>query len=230
MRLAAVIIALVVFVSWWSQCSSNSKSDSKAISSNNSANQKPSPDVGEKREKELRSQYEAMKNDIRRASRKLGIENLSDSSSGTTDEIRVWLGFGLIYPRCFILTNVQGARQARYLAPKVVGGRTKSDKKGDVVFAKNVVGTPKSGWDKLDGFLREQGIDSSIKLAAESQHTIDPDEQVIAIEVRSGSTYSMVFFHSGNEGMDAQKALNVCRRLESEFNVKMDCWDAVSIQ
>src|ERR1700738_2075851 len=194
MKLTALIIAIVVFVFCWSQCSSNSKSDSKAISSNNSANQKPSPDVSEKGEKELRSQYEAMENEIRGASRRLGIENLSDSS-GSVDEIRVWLGFGLIYPRCFILTNVQGVRQARYLAPKVIGGRAESDTKGDVVFVKNVVGSPKSGWDKLDGFLREQGIDSPIKLAAESQHTIDPDEQVIAIEVRSGTTYSMVFFH-----------------------------------
>ncbi len=159
-----------------------------------------------------------LQKEIRKASADLRIDNLIDRPSGTEHEIRIWVGFGLSYPRCFILRQTNGTLEASHVTVTTVSGPT-----GNATTVRTILGTPKSGWDRFERFLRSQGIGSSIHLAPEHDYIPNPDGQIIALESKSGAGYSMVFFHLDNKSAEAQKAVSVCRRVEEEFGITMHC-------
>jgi hypothetical protein len=222
MKLIAATVVLLGLLSCWTQCSFRSTNNSSALSENNGVGQKRPSEVVMNGDKELQTQYLAMGKELRRAARNLGLENLSDSAE-TRDEIRIWVGFGIILPTCLVLTRIRNVNDATFIAPKVRADKVEMDSKGNVIYAKTMLGPPKSGWEKLDGFLDEQGIDSPIRLSPKRHYTIDPDETFVVIEARSGTAYDMVFFPTVDEGTEAKKALGACRRLESEFGINMGC-------
>jgi hypothetical protein len=83
---------------------------------------------------------------------------------------------------------------------------------------------PKSGWPEFKDFLKAQGVDSPVRLSQESSDYLrSPDVQVIAIESRLEGNYTLIFFHLDNPSDNAKRALTVCRRIESEFDVHMYC-------
>ena len=69
----------------------------------------------------------------------------------------------------------------------------------------------------------DQGIDSPLKLSLDNEHVVDPDEESIVVEVKSGTLYSMVFFSLSPGNADGRKVVAVCRMVEREFNVIMGC-------
>jgi hypothetical protein len=228
MKNLAATVVLFGFLSLTSHCSLRSTDNSSALNQNKGVAQKHTIDETNGDE-ELRKQYVAMEKEVGRAARDLGLETLSESSN-PRDEIRVWIGFGIIVPKCLVMTRIQDASEARFLAPKVRAGNAELDSKGDVVYAKNILAPPKSGWQKLYSFLNEQGISSPMRLVPDPHHIVDPDETYIVIEAHSGTAYSMVFFPKVAEETDAKKALAVCRTLESEFAINMGCGDSASSQ
>ncbi len=228
MKLPSLTGMLIVIACFSSQCSQTSERVGGRRTSNSVSNIQSSSVV--KDDDELNRRYQVMETEIKRASEKLAVENLKDSIDDR-DEIRVWVGFGLTYPRCFILRFVQEKRQATYLTLRTVRRSAAVGEKVEGVVTKTPLGTPKSGWGEFEKFLKSQGIDSPIRLSQESsQYTPSPDGQRIAIEVKFGAAYSMVFFHLDNKGEDAQKALNVCRRIEQEFTIEMYCGVPASTQ
>jgi hypothetical protein len=80
---------------------------------------------------------------------------------------------------------------------------------------------PSSGQDEFERFLKDQGIDSPIKLSLDDRETPGPDEETIVIEVKSGPIYSMVFFPSNTETEDGKKAWAVWEKIKREFNIGM---------
>lgn len=79
-------------------------------------------------------------------------------------------------------------------------------------------------WPEFEKFLKAQGIDSPMRLSPESsQYERNPDVQVIAIEVKKGEDYGMVFHHLDNHSDSAQRPLTVCRRIEEDFDINMYC-------
>jgi hypothetical protein len=227
MKFPSLTGTLIVIACFSSQCSQTSERvDGESAS--NSASKIQSPSVV-KNDDELKRRYQVMGTEIKRASEKLAVENLRDSIHDK-DEIRVWVGFGLTYPRCFTLRFVQEERQATYLTIRTVR-RGAALEKVEGVVTKTPLDIPKSGWDEFEKFLKSQGIDSPIRLSRESSQFIpSPDVQIIAIEVKYGAAYSMVFFNLDNKAEDAQKALSVCRRIEQEFTIEMYCGDPASTQ
>lgn len=169
---------------------------------------------------ELRRRHRAMENEIESASRKLGVENLKEVSA--TNEIRVWVGFGVTYPRLFI-SQLSGERRASYLTLTTPQNGIANDRVQETTM-KVPLGSPKSGWDEFEQFLKGQGIISPSRLTQESSKYLrSPDVQVIAIEDKSGDDYGMVFFHLDNKSDSAQRALAVCRRIEQDFEIDMYC-------
>lgn len=228
MKVPSLTCMLIISVCFSSQCSQPSETvDGKSANKPASTIQPPSV-VSD--DDEANRRYEVMRREIKLASEKLAVENLKDSIHDK-DEIRVWVGFGLTYPRCFILRFVEEERQATYLTIRPIRRRASGGEKVEGVVTKVALGIPKSGWDEFEKFLKSRGIDSPIRLSRESsQYTPSPDGQSIAIEVKFGAAYSMVFFHLDNKSEDAQKALNVCRRIEQEFSIEMYCGDPASTQ
>src|SRR2546425_1235674 len=64
--------------------------------------------------------YDEMLRQVAGLSKQAGIANLKDTKlSDAQAEIRIWKGFGLAYPRCFILAISNGIPTASFRAPKV---------------------------------------------------------------------------------------------------------------
>src|SRR2546427_8164698 len=103
MRATTILTTIVALASLSNQCSQHSK---VVDPRSNSATQSVSPsssivnDV--KGPKALQAQVEAIQGAIKRESLELKINNLKDAASNAETEIRIWVGFGMLYPRCFI--------------------------------------------------------------------------------------------------------------------------------
>jgi hypothetical protein len=179
---------------------------------------------GRKGSEDLQSRYKAMQDALRRESARLRIGNLQDTPTAAAEtETRIWVGFGLVLPRCIILRNERGKTKAFYFGTRIVRNRAVKDANGGVLSAKRVLRSPRSGWQEFDKFLKEQGIDSPLGLSVDDRFGPGPDGEIIVVEAKTLTDYSMVFFPVHAESQDGQKALQVCRRIEREFNVTMGC-------
>ncbi|MGH9930826.1 MAG: hypothetical protein ACREA9_16570 [Pyrinomonadaceae bacterium] len=218
MKPSLLACATLLIIGFSLQCSHTAE-EAGGLNGNNSAG-KPTGNSSTEDDAELKRRYDAMEIEIESASRKLNVENLKAVRG--IDEIRVWLGFGVTHPRLFIL-QLSGKRQAAFVTSTTHHAGSASDNMHDTV-TKASLSPPKSGWDEFEKFLKEQGVDSPIRLSQESTDYVrSPDVQVIAIEARLGDYYGMVFFHLDNKNDNAQTALTVCRRIEHDFDVKMYC-------
>lgn len=166
---------------------------------------------------------ESARNGIKKASLKLKLKNLSETTLGRETEMRFWVGFGLASTRCLILKTREGNDQALYIGPRVAGDKPVFDDKGEAIIDTITLGAPKSGWEEFEIFLKNQGIDSPLKLSLDKKHEPSTDGESIVVEVKSDDAYSMVFFSVHTESQDGQKALKVCRRIAEEFDVQIGC-------
>lgn len=229
MKVFLLAFSTFVFAGFGCQCSQSSKIVKSEIeNANHASNVSTAPQMQShpedlKRREDLQRQYEAMQNAIKRESLELGMENLREhvTDSETETETRIWVGFGLAYPRCFILKNLNGKQKAFYVIPKKIVSKAAMDI--EVSMTKTVLDAPQSGWYEFERFLKSQGIDSPIRLSLDDKHLPDPDEESIVVEVKSGTSYSMVFFSLYTENEDGRKLLEVCRNIEREFNIKLGC-------
>jgi hypothetical protein len=170
---------------------------------------------------DVNKQNEIVQTSLKEESIKLNLQPLTENQS--QDEIRFWVGFGLITPRCFTLKRVKGAEESMYYA-------TTSKRLPDAVPLRyqveniaTALASPKSGWTNLNGFLKTNGIDYPVGLKSDFNYLADPDGEMIVIEIKSAGAYSMVFFPTNTESPDGLKARSVCKKIEDEFNIKMGC-------
>ena len=184
----------------------------------NPARQTPSETHSSSSSTFSRDEDYSLQKELRKAAAELHIDNLIDSSSVAEDEIRIWVGFGLSYPRCFILRQTNGKSKAFHVTVTTVSGTT-----GAATPVTSILGAPKSGWEEFERFLRSKGIESPLHLEREHDYVPSPDGEIIALESKSVAGYSMVFYHLDNESAEALKAISVCRRVEEEFGVTMNC-------
>ena len=156
-----------------------------------------------------------MQRGIRNEAGKIRIKNLEDTADGPGTEIRVWVGFGLLYPRCFIMTERNGRREAFHITAKRSANM--------ISTPKLLLASPKSGWNEFTNFIKQHGIDLPLKLSLDKQSEFDPDEEAIVIEVKSNGKYEMVFYDYSNTSPDGRTAIAVCRKLDQEFGIQMGC-------
>jgi hypothetical protein len=222
MRTTILTFTIVAFASLSNQCSQHSGFvDRQSNSATPSASPSSSIENDVKVRKAVQAQVQVIQGAIQRESLKLKINNLRDTASEAETEIRIWVGFGMLYPRCFIMKELNGRREAFYIAPKTIGG--KKDVQGEVPMTKLSLESPKSGWNEFAEFIKKQGVDSPMKLSLDAQYLPDPDEESIAIESKSHGNYEIVFYTLSTKSEDGQKALQVCRKIEQEFGIKMGC-------
>ncbi len=168
---------------------------------------------------EVNTDYRLFRRAVKAESQKLALKNLSESDS--RNEVRIWVGFGLITPRCFILKREGGSDSATYYSTEPDPAATARARKTSLVTL--TLKSPKSGWNDFEAFLKAKGVDSTIKLIADVDYSADPDSEAIVIEVKSHAGYNMVFFPADTKSPDGRKAIEVCHKIESEFNVRMGC-------
>jgi hypothetical protein len=152
-----------------------------------------------------------------------GIANLRDAKlSDAQTEIRIWKGFGLVYPRCFILAVSNGIPTASLTAPRVKGTKAVF-RKGKAVYANTRLNEPCSGWDNLFAYLKEYGIGSTIDLALDKHYLPYPDAEDLVLEMKNSSHYSMVYYIDSTTTADGKKAFGICQKMETEFHFHLGC-------
>ena len=172
---------------------------------------------------DLQGEYKSVLDALRRESAKLRMTSLVDSPARAETEMRILVGFGLIFPRCFIVIEKNGEHRASFMTAKMIGTKAAMDEKGDLIPSKIPLAAPTSGWDQFDKFLKTQGVESPLKLSLDQKLEPDPDEELITIETRSGSEYSMVYFSPNTKSADGRRAWQACERIEREFGVQIGC-------
>ena len=221
-KIALPALVLISLASFFAQCSSNNNQSSPQ-STNSNYSQAASNETANK-EGLHKIPYNEVLETIATFSKQAGINNLKEAKlSNSETEIRIWKGDGLAYPRCFVLKFESGRDDAFLLAPKIVDGKGVIDNKRSAVYVRTPFNSPRSGWDKLSSSLKEQGIGSSVELTLDKTDNVDPDGELIVIEMKTESRYTMAYYTESTETKDGKKAFGICRTIEYEFGSQLGC-------
>jgi hypothetical protein len=160
--------------------------------------------------------YDEMLGQVAELSEQAEIVNLKEAKlTDGQSEIRIWKGFGMTYPRCFILRIENGNASGSFVSPKV--------NKRKIVYATKALNAPHAGWHDLMTYLREHGIDSSVDLSLDKYYHPDPDGETLVLEMRSGSYHSMAYYNDSTATVEGKKAFGICQKIEKEFDVVLGC-------
>ena len=212
-----ILIMIVALANLTNQCARDGVVERQSTGPTQSPTPSPSVEDAVERLQLLQRHVEIMQDAIKRESLKLKIGNLKDTASTGAKEIRIWITFGLITPRIFINKELNGKQEAFYISSKAVGKRAK------IAMVQLPLQPPTSGWNEFAEFMKNHGIDSPMKLSFDERYAPDPDEEAIAIEINSNGKYELVFYTLSTTSEDGHKALEVCRRIEQEFKIRMGC-------
>ena len=167
--------------------------------------------------------YDEMLRQVAGLAKQAGIANLKDAKlSDAQTEIRIWKGFGLVYPRCFILAVSNGIPTATFTAPRVKANKAVF-RNGKAVYANTPLNAPRSGWDNLFAYLKEHGIESTINLALDKHYMPYPDAEDLVLEMKNASHYTMVYYIDSTTTADGKKAFGICQKMETEFDIHLGC-------
>ena len=167
--------------------------------------------------------YEEMLPKMAGLSKQASIPNLKDVSlSDVQTEIRLWKAFGLLYPRCFVLKIDNGNPAASFVYPKVVGNKAVFHK-GNPVYINAPLNAPHSGWENLLGYLKQNGLDSTIRLALDKRYMPYPDAEELVLEMKTGSRHTMPYYIDSTVTADGKKAFGICQKMETEFDIHLGC-------
>lgn len=167
--------------------------------------------------------YAQMLPHISRLSKEAGIPNLKNANlSVAQTELRLWMGLGLITPRCFILKTDNGKPSASFVSSKISGNRAVFHK-GKLVYLNKALNGPHSGWPNFLAYLKQNGIESSIELAPEKRYEPYPDAEVLILEMKTGSRHTLAHYIDSTVAKDGKKAFAVCEKVQNEFDINLGC-------
>jgi hypothetical protein len=183
----------------------------------------PSPTVDQRFKRTSAEQYESTTKGIAGVVHQLRIPNLKEAKNHRGIEFRLYMGFGLFFPKCFIYRSVDNKREALLIDAKVRNNKAVFDRAGNIQPESRVLIAPVSGWESFERALSENGVGPTISLKFDEYDTVDPDEGSIVLELRNENNYSAVSYTRDNNLEDGRKAKRVCQLVEKEFGVTMSC-------
>jgi hypothetical protein len=164
-----------------------------------------------------------MQAELARISKEAGLPNLKDANlSDAQTELRLWRGFGLALPVCFVLKIDRGNPAASFTSPKIVGNKAVFHN-GSPIYVTTPLDAPRSGWANLLAYLKQNGIDSSINLALDKRDKPDPDIEALFLEMKTGSRHTMTYYLDSTDSDDGKKAYDICEIIKNEFNIQIGC-------
>jgi hypothetical protein len=167
--------------------------------------------------------YEEMLPKVAGLSNQASIPNLKDISlPDDQTEIRLWKAFGLAYPRCFVLKIDNGNPAASFVSPKLVGNKAVF-RKGNPVYSNAPLNAPHSGWETLLGYLKQNGIESSIRLSVDKRYMPYPDAEALVLEMKTGSRHTMAYYIDSTVTPEGKKAFAICEKVQNEFDIQLAC-------
>jgi hypothetical protein len=167
--------------------------------------------------------YDEMLRRVAGLSKQTRVANLKDVNlRDDQTEIRIWKGFGLISPRCFIIVIANGKPAASFVTAKVVDNRGVFQN-GNLVYINTPLNAPRSGWDNFITYLHGHGIRSSINLVLDKRYMPDPDSEELVLEMKTGSRHTMAYYNDSTATADGKKAFDVCKQIRNEFDINLGC-------
>ena len=90
-------------------------------------------------------------------------------------------------------------------------------------YARNFA-RPRSGWEPLQNYLKTNQIRVPLVYSFDSTESLPiVDEGSIALEVNEGGRYGFVEYGQFTESSDGRTILDICKRVEDEFQVTLGC-------
>ncbi len=183
----------------------------------------PSPTPDQRLKRSIEEQSQSTTRGIARLANDLRVPNLKDVKNHRGTEFRLYIGFGLFFPRCFIYRSLDNKREALLIDAKVRNNKAVFDSTGKIQPETKVLAGPVSGWESFEKALADNGVGYTISLKFDVYDIVDPDEGSIVLELRSEQGYSAVSYTSDNDSEDSKKARRICELVEKEFSVKIGC-------
>ena len=167
--------------------------------------------------------HERMISELARLSKQTGVGNLKTMRlADSQTELRLWKAFGIVYPVCFILRIDNGNATASLASPKVIADKAVFEK-SNPVYVNTPLNAPHSGWPNLLTYLRQNGIDSSIKLSLDKRYKPYPDAEALILEMKTGSLHTMTHYIDSTVCDDGKKAFAICIKIQNEFDIQLSC-------
>lgn len=150
--------------------------------------------------------------EIQDYSQEIGLSNLEGTSFANNDyEVRIWVGFSLFTPRLFLFHQNSRESLASYYAADSASRK--------IQYNKTSLNKPKSGWNNFRQYLIEQQISLTKKPYPKKEKFIDPDEELVVIEMKTKDDYLLVAYLIRTINPRGKKVLDICRKVEKEFAV-----------
>ena len=159
---------------------------------------------------------------LRKNSIVFGIENLKQKKNPPYFEIRIWSDQEVLL-HCLLISN----RDGEWKASMLTGENTLNRRTGYTYLKKtkslkNL--SPKSGWKEISDVFVSKGIRFPFLYKIDEVNKLpDPDEGNVVLEFRSEKRYGLVFYQKFSGSDDAKKIIELCKRLQNEFNVDLGC-------
>ena len=71
----------------------------------------------------------------------------------------------------------------------------------------------------LLGYLKQNGIESSIKLSVDKRYLPYPDAEALVLEMKTGSRHTMAYYIDSTVTPDGKKAFAICDKVQNEFDI-----------
>jgi hypothetical protein len=216
------VLAILLAACFIAHCDRSSVRNKNDISTHADARANPTEP------KETPDQFDvpnrSLENALKRERLKLNLENLKESRLSSTEaEFRFCVGFGLLFPRCFIKKTNDGRELAFYVGSRDARVAANIEAVSKVIARKFVVGPPKSGWGSFEAALKAHGVSSPLALKSDLEHAGDPDEEMFIVEQKTGEVYSLSYYPLNTQSEDGRKVIALCRVIEEEFGLKLGC-------
>jgi len=159
---------------------------------------------------------------LKKNSKIFGIENLKQKRDSSDFEIRIWSD-DVTFLHCLLLSNKDGEWKASMLT-----GDMMLNRRTGYLYLKKTKSlrnlTPKSGWKEISDIFFSKGIRFPFLYKIdEVNKPPEPDEGLVILEFRSEKQYGLVFYQILSDSDDAKKIIELCKRLQDEFNVDLGC-------
>jgi hypothetical protein len=181
-----------------------------------------SPENKKEQSSDINEKIKATEETLKKHSKVFGIENLKQKRNLSDFEIRIWSD-DVTFLHCLLITNKDGKWKASMLTgDMMLNRRTGYLYLKKTKSLKNLF--PKSGWKEISNIFSRKGIRFPFLYKIdELNKPPEPDEGLVKLEFKSEKQYGLVFYQKLSDSRDAKKIIELCKRLQNEFNVDLGC-------
>lgn len=171
---------------------------------------------------DINERIKVMEETLKENSKIFGIENLKQKTNSSDSEFRIWSD-DEVFLHCLLISKKDEKWKASMLTGEImVNRRTGNTYLKKTKSLMNL--SPKSSWNEISNILFSKGIRFPFLYKIdEVNKPPEPDEGLVILEFNSEKQYGLAFYQKFSDSDDAKKIIELCKRLQDEFNVDLGC-------